>query len=51
MSKIFKVIKVINSTEIVINAGKNEIKKFDNFLIYSLDEELLIQILMNLLGN
>lgn len=40
MSKIYKVIKVINSTEIVINAGKNEIKKLSNFLIYSLDEEL-----------
>ena len=40
MSKIYKVIKVINSTQIVINAGKEKIKQFDKFLVYSLDEEL-----------
>jgi hypothetical protein len=40
MSKIYKVIKVINSTEIVINAGKEKIEEFDKFLVYSLDEEL-----------
>lgn len=40
MSNIYKVIKVINSTEIVINAGNEKIKQFDKFLVYSLDEEL-----------
>ena len=40
MSKIYKIIKVISSTEIVVNVGEEQINKSDEFLVYSLDEEL-----------
>jgi hypothetical protein len=41
-NKIFKVAKVINNNELVLNAGYNKgIKKGYKFLIYSLGEEIL----------
>ncbi|SFV88443.1 FIG00450213: hypothetical protein [hydrothermal vent metagenome] len=40
MSEIYKVIKIISPTEIVINVGKDKIHQFDEFLVYSIEEEL-----------
>ncbi|WP_346877146.1 hypothetical protein [Clostridium sp. UBA5712] len=43
MKKIFKVVRIISPTEIVINAGSNEgILDYQRFLVYSLDGEEII---------
>jgi len=40
MSEIYRVIKIISLTEIVINAGKDKIHQSDKFLVYSVEEKL-----------
>ena len=50
MSKIFKVVKILDDYKLAINAGaKDQISLGQKFLIYSLAmRKLLIQILINL---
>lgn len=43
MNKIFKIVEIIDSTKIVINAGSNEgIRENQRFLVYSLDGKEII---------